>query len=110
MAAPVVSVSKRLLGELKDYAKDPHECLEELAPVEGDLLHWTAIMKGVEGTAYEREFLILHLLPFINYSLFAANGFSPPVVLLCLFPAAGGTVICWLLQLHGGGEFLLGRF
>ena len=63
MAASVVSVSKRLLGELKDYAKDPHECLEELAPVGDDLLHWTAIMKGVQGTAYEREFPTFRLLP-----------------------------------------------
>lgn len=54
MAASVVSVSKRLLGELKDYAKEPHECLEELAPVGDNLMKWTAIMKGVQGTAYER--------------------------------------------------------
>ena len=49
------NVAKRLIGELKDYAKDPHECLEELAPVGDDLLHWKAIMKGVAGTAYERK-------------------------------------------------------
>jgi len=73
MAAPVVSVSKRLLGELKDYAKDPHECLEELAPVGDDLLHWTAIMKGVQGTAYEREFPTFRLLPIYSpYQLVAA--------------------------------------
>lgn len=74
MAAPVVSVSKRLLGELKDYAKDPHECLEELAPVEGDLLHWTAIMKGVEGTAYERGRWLLDIKVPDNYP------FHPPEV------------------------------
>lgn len=93
MAAPVVSVSKRLLGELKDYAKDPHECLEELAPVEGDLLHWTAIMKGVQGTAYERKFPTFRLLPtYFPYQLLAVlrrTTSSPPVVLLCLFAAAG---------------------
>ena len=51
------SATKRLLGELKAYtSSDQNECLEDLAPVDGDLLHWTAIMKGVAGTAYERKF------------------------------------------------------
>lgn len=74
MAASVVSVSKRLLGELKDYAKEPHECLEELAPVGDNLMKWTAIMKGVQGTAYERTFTLFsavshYLFSFVHCSL-----------------------------------------
>lgn len=48
------NTNKRLIGELKQYNKEPSEFLEDLAPVGDDLLHWTAIMKGVQGTAYER--------------------------------------------------------
>lgn len=46
--------SRRLISELKAYNKEPFDFLEDLAPVGDDLLHWTAIMKGVPGTAYER--------------------------------------------------------
>jgi len=74
MAASVVSVSKRLLGELKDYAKEPHECLEELAPVGDNLMKWTAIMKGVQGTAYERGRWLLDITVPENYP------FQPPAI------------------------------
>ena len=48
------STSKRLLQELKDYQRDPNDALLHLAPTsDGELTEWTAVMKGVDGTAYE---------------------------------------------------------
>lgn len=48
------STSKRLIQELKDYQKDPNEALLHLGPASDDeLMEWTAVMTGVEGTAYE---------------------------------------------------------
>ncbi|EHA22220.1 hypothetical protein CBS63078_7847 [Aspergillus niger] len=44
----------RLLRELKDYTNSPNEALLHLGPVdEDDLLHWEAVLKGVQGTPYE---------------------------------------------------------
>ena len=46
--------TKRLLAELKGYKIEPNDGLLSLGPVkEEDLLQWTAVMRGVEGTAYE---------------------------------------------------------
>jgi peroxin-4 len=48
------TTTKRLIQELKDYQKDPNEALLHLGPASDDeLMEWTAVMKGVEGTAYE---------------------------------------------------------
>ncbi|KAK5166011.1 hypothetical protein LTR04_000815 [Oleoguttula sp. CCFEE 6159] len=48
------SPTKRLLQELQAYEQEPNEALLQLGPVSDDeLMHWTAVMKGVEGTAYE---------------------------------------------------------
>lgn len=48
---------KRLLTELNTYQSDPNEALEHLGPVnEDELMHWTAVMRGVPGTAYEGRF------------------------------------------------------
>jgi hypothetical protein len=48
------NASKRLIKELQNYQNEPNEALLELGPVDDDeLFHWTALMKGVEGTAYE---------------------------------------------------------
>ncbi|KAF8467283.1 ubiquitin-conjugating enzyme/RWD-like protein [Kalaharituber pfeilii] len=66
--------AKRLLGELKEYSREPQGCLEELAPVGDNLQHWTAIMKGVEGTPYERGRWLLDIRVPKNYP------FEPPVV------------------------------
>jgi peroxin-4 len=45
---------KRLLNELQTYNTDPNDALEHLGPVsDEELMHWTAIMVGVPGTAYE---------------------------------------------------------
>jgi len=45
---------KRLLAELKSYRKDPNDALLDLGPVDDDeLMHWRAVMTGVEDTAYE---------------------------------------------------------
>lgn len=49
-----VAVGKRLMQELASYRKEPNPCLVSLDPVsEDDLTHWTAVMKGVDGTPYE---------------------------------------------------------
>lgn len=48
------STSKRLIQELQDYQQDPNEALLSLGPVnDEDITHWAAVMKGVDGTAYE---------------------------------------------------------
>lgn len=45
---------KRLLTELSNYQSDPNDALDHLGPVNDDeLMHWTAIMRGVPSTAYE---------------------------------------------------------
>ena len=45
---------KRLLNELNTYQSDPNDALDYLGPVNDDeLMHWTAVMRGVVGTAYE---------------------------------------------------------
>jgi len=54
MASKGQTTTKRLLHELQSYEQEPSDALLELGPVNDDeLLHWAAIMKGVEGTAYE---------------------------------------------------------
>lgn len=48
------SAPKRLLHELRSYEEEPNPALQRLGPVNDDeLLEWSAIMKGVAGTAYE---------------------------------------------------------
>jgi hypothetical protein len=48
------SPTKRLITELRNYQNDPNDVLEQLGPVSDDeLMHWTAILTGVIGTAYE---------------------------------------------------------
>lgn len=47
-------VIRRVLKELSNYKSDPNPCLVSLGPVsEDDLLHWNAVLKGVDGTPYE---------------------------------------------------------
>lgn len=41
------------MTELQTYQSDPNEALLELGPVDDDVMHWRAVMKGVVGTAYE---------------------------------------------------------
>lgn len=53
------SSSKRLLHELQSYATDPNPALLHLGPVsESQILHWDAVMKGVDGSAYEGAYII----------------------------------------------------
>lgn len=48
------SPQKRLLNELQSYQNEPNDALLHLGPVsDDDLMHWTAVMKGVPGTVYE---------------------------------------------------------
>lgn len=54
MSSRAQSPTKRLLTELQTYQSEPNDALVELGPVsDSELTHWTAIMKGVPGTAYE---------------------------------------------------------
>lgn len=45
--------SKRLIRELEQYAKDPSPAVPKLEPVNDNLFHLSAILKGPGGTAYE---------------------------------------------------------
>lgn len=57
MASSSKSTTQRLLKELKEYASNPNEALLHLGPVrEDNLLHWEAVLKGVNGTPYEGAF------------------------------------------------------
>lgn len=48
------STTTRLLKELQDYTSNPNEALLHLGPInDEDLLHWEAVLKGVNGTPYE---------------------------------------------------------
>lgn len=54
MAGKGQSQTKRLIQELRSYDEEPSNALLHLGPVsDDDLSHWRAVMKGVEGTAYE---------------------------------------------------------
>lgn len=56
MAGKAQTSAKRILKELSNYEREPSEALLHLAPVhDDDLMHWTAVMKGVDGTAYEGQ-------------------------------------------------------
>ena len=44
---------KRLMTELQTLQHDPNDALLELGPTDDDVMQWRAVMKGVEGTAYE---------------------------------------------------------
>ncbi|KAL1297217.1 hypothetical protein AAFC00_004783 [Neodothiora populina] len=54
MAGKASSSTRRLLNELQRYERGPSEALLHLAPVhDDDLMHWNAVMKGVDGTPYQ---------------------------------------------------------
>ena len=53
MAGSSRGATKRLMTELQTYQRDPNEELLDLGPADEDVMHWRAVMKGVEGTAYE---------------------------------------------------------
>lgn len=56
MAGKAQTSTRRILNELQNYERDPSEALLHLAPINDDnLMHWTAVMKGVDGTAYQGE-------------------------------------------------------
>ncbi|KAK4983566.1 hypothetical protein LTR66_006334 [Elasticomyces elasticus] len=75
MASKVQNTVKRLLHELQSYEHDPSEALLHLGPVhDEELLHWTAVMKGVKGTAYEGGLWKLDILIPDNYPL------APPTI------------------------------
>ena len=62
--------TKRLLTELQTYQSDPNDALLELGPIDDDdLLHWRAVMRGVEGTAYEGAYRAAFPLPCIFATL-----------------------------------------
>lgn len=56
MAGKAHTSAKRILKELSNYERGPSEALVHLAPInDDDLMHWTGVMKGVQGTAYEGQ-------------------------------------------------------
>jgi len=53
-SAYAMNASKRLLKEIKEYAKSPNPVLAALGPIDDDdLLHWSAVLLGSPGTIYE---------------------------------------------------------
>ena len=49
-----ISPHKRLLSELQRYHAEPNDALLDLGPVaDNDLMEWRAVLRGVDGTAYE---------------------------------------------------------
>lgn len=54
MSGRTQSPTKRLIQEIRSYEEQPEDALLRLGPVsEDDLMHWSAVLKGVVGTAYE---------------------------------------------------------
>lgn len=69
MAGKAHGATRRLLKELQNYERDPSEALLHLAPThDDDLMHWTAVLKGVNGTAYEGQTEPLCCKPCTSYS------------------------------------------
>ncbi|KAF9887721.1 hypothetical protein FE257_009674 [Aspergillus nanangensis] len=69
------STTKRLLKEMKQYTDNPNEVLLHLGPVDEDnLLHWEAVLKGVDGTPYEGGLWSLDITLPDNYPL------TPPTI------------------------------
>lgn len=66
-------VTKRLLHELRSYEKDPSDALLQLGPVnDEELTRWTAVLKGVSGTAYQSMLPttpIIHLVHILTESI-----------------------------------------
>ncbi|EOD45533.1 putative ubiquitin-conjugating enzyme protein [Neofusicoccum parvum] len=66
--------TKRLLVELQSYQTDPNDALQRLGPVNDDeLTHWTAVMRGVPGTAYENGRWLLDIRIPPTYPLAAPD-------------------------------------
>ncbi|KAF2434055.1 UBC-like protein [Tothia fuscella] len=69
------STTKRLIQELQDCNQDPNEALLSLGPVnDNELTHWNAVLKGVEGTAYEGGQWLLNIQIPPTYPL------TPPTI------------------------------
>ncbi|KAF2088030.1 ubiquitin-conjugating enzyme [Saccharata proteae CBS 121410] len=67
--------TRRLITELRSYALEPNDALLHLGPASDDeLMKWTAVMKGVPGTAYEDGLWLLTILIPPTYPL------SPPQI------------------------------
>lgn len=84
MAGKMQTATRRLLNELQNYERDPSEALLHLAPSnDEDLTHWTAVLKGVQGTAYEGQ-------PNHFSQLFPSTDitFPPPVLLSTSLPSS----------------------
>ncbi|RYN29137.1 hypothetical protein AA0113_g5761 [Alternaria arborescens] len=65
---------KRLMTELQTLQHDPNDALLELGPTDDDVMQWRAVMKGVEGTAYEDGCWLLSISIPSQYPL------SPPTI------------------------------
>lgn len=81
MAGSSRGATKRLMTELQTYQRDPNEELLDLGPADEDVMHWRAVMKGVEGTAYEGTIARTLLYP----SLSASRPLSPDITQQTLY-------------------------
>ncbi|KAI9730870.1 MAG: hypothetical protein M1834_005588 [Cirrosporium novae-zelandiae] len=53
---------KRLMREIREYAREPNDALLHLGPVHDDeLLQWEAVLKGVRGSPYEGGLWLLSI-------------------------------------------------
>jgi hypothetical protein len=77
------SPMKRLMTELQTYQNDPNDALLELGPADDDVMHWRAVMKGVQGTAYEGT----SLSPLPGIHLYQAHSHSTTACIQsCIHP------------------------
>ncbi|KAF2396850.1 ubiquitin-conjugating enzyme [Trichodelitschia bisporula] len=58
---------KRLTRELQDLQDEPNDAVLRLGPVDDDLFHWHAVLKGPAGTAYEGGLWALSITIPPNY-------------------------------------------
>lgn len=86
MAVKAQTSTRRILNELQNYEREPSEALLHLAPVnDDDLMHWTAVMKGVSGTAYEGETDALYYSICLDMSYFKFYGVMVDLYVLITF-------------------------
>jgi hypothetical protein len=51
------------MTELQTYHHDHNDALYDMGPTDDDVMQWRAVMKGVEGTAYEGTYNPEHTSP-----------------------------------------------
>lgn len=75
MSSKAQTTTKRLIHELRSHEQEPSPSIAHLAPVsDSELQHWTAVLRGVDGTAYEGGLWLLDIQVPDTYPL------APPTV------------------------------